>query len=247
MFHPTTTRCFKRLAAWEKMDVLRFTMVELLVTIAVIAILTAILFPALGNAKNAAKQTICVSNLKQWAQAFASYSASNNDYLPSLNSVGYGANGEWYTNQLVNDGDLPEPQWGVKLMGNASKGIWRCPFVNDGNLLTAPWDAGGGGYGVAIVFASTRYIFGSGKNQRVFTFLRPSQTWLMGDCGTDKVWSYFYCPLCVSWPGAAPLTATMRHPGQGGINCFIDGHCAGYKYTQLLSNPPDDMFVHYSY
>ena len=58
-----------------------FTLVELLVVIAVIALLMAILLPALGRAKRMARNTICQSNLKQWGLMYAMYCDNNNGYF----------------------------------------------------------------------------------------------------------------------------------------------------------------------
>lgn len=59
-----------------------FTLVELLVTIAIIALLAALLLPALANGKNKAHQTECAANLHQWGLAFRMYADDNEDSLP---------------------------------------------------------------------------------------------------------------------------------------------------------------------
>lgn len=58
-----------------------FTMIELLVVIAVVAILAAVLLPALGRAKERARTLQCLSNLRQWTQAFCLY-ADDSEYIP---------------------------------------------------------------------------------------------------------------------------------------------------------------------
>lgn len=61
-----------------------FTLIELLVVIAIIAILAAILFPVFGQAKQAAKKTASMSNMKQIGIASMMYLADNDDVTPSL-------------------------------------------------------------------------------------------------------------------------------------------------------------------
>jgi prepilin-type N-terminal cleavage/methylation domain-containing protein/prepilin-type processing-associated H-X9-DG protein len=59
-----------------------FTLIELLVVIAVIALLVAILLPALQRVGRQAEAVVCQSNLRQWGKAFAMYTSDNNGWLP---------------------------------------------------------------------------------------------------------------------------------------------------------------------
>jgi prepilin-type N-terminal cleavage/methylation domain-containing protein len=72
-----------------------FTLIELLVVISIIAILMAIMMPALTKVREQAKRTVCMSNLKQWALIFSSYTNENNDkFMPGWGS-GASADGSW--------------------------------------------------------------------------------------------------------------------------------------------------------
>src|ERR1700759_5194353 len=62
-----------------------FTLIELLVVIAIIAILAAILFPVFAQAKEAAKKTTCLSNMKQLTLGVLMYQGDSDDALPMAN------------------------------------------------------------------------------------------------------------------------------------------------------------------
>ena len=68
-----------------------FTLIELLVVIAIIAVLMAILMPALNRARLQGKRAACMGNLKQLTLAWIMYSDENDDKIPyaNPNSVGW--------------------------------------------------------------------------------------------------------------------------------------------------------------
>jgi prepilin-type N-terminal cleavage/methylation domain-containing protein len=111
-----------------------FTLTELLVVVAIIAILAALLLPALARAKDKALNAACLNNLKQLETCRHLYAGDNGDLLVPNNSV-YGQNisaaaaagASWCLGSAPYDTSTTYLENGLLFPYNRSAAIYRCP------------------------------------------------------------------------------------------------------------------------
>ena len=118
-----------------------FTLIELLVVVAIIAVLVALLLPALASAREMGYDAGCKSNLHQIGLGFQYYAQENGDMIPSI-SYTQASDGKWYTNAL--DRYVPVEDWYNRQDGipGPHSRYWRCPSPR-----LEPW-LRSAGYGV---------------------------------------------------------------------------------------------------
>jgi prepilin-type N-terminal cleavage/methylation domain-containing protein len=227
-----------------------FTLMEMLLVIALIAILAALLFPVFSSAKKKAAQTYCLNNLKQLGTGMMVYEDGNNDVFPGIASEESGFNAMdwiyWRTNAAL----YPPFEKGpiASTLASANRNLFRCPSDLSNADRLAQADATAGpylysysmtGYGVgdypnlnptvnlgmSSVFASDRaYIFkqSSIKNPvlKIMLAEEPGSSSENPE-GTAVINDG-------RWePGNDPLT--NRHHGNADV-IFADGHAQAVNW-----------------
>ncbi|MCM8530033.1 MAG: type II secretion system GspH family protein [Lentisphaeraceae bacterium] len=153
-----------------------FTLLELMVVIAIISILMSILLPSLTDARMRTQSAVCKSNLKQVGIGTMSYVNDNNGYL--LSSAYKNAPHNYWRKQLYNT-------WhGVQFTHQQNdptltQGVFKCPTSIDSQFKTD--QSGGYGWNTQIGHFLIGNHNGKGKPVRLVALEQPTETILAGD------------------------------------------------------------------
>jgi prepilin-type processing-associated H-X9-DG protein/prepilin-type N-terminal cleavage/methylation domain-containing protein len=220
---PTNSRCC-------------FTLIELLVVVAIIAILAALLLPALRRAKEAGRSAVCTNNLRQLGLVQLVYAG---DYQGQSTAMSFSGSFFWHQ-ILINNGylQLPAPGKPTILLCPSNKPFSYNNVLPDSGLC----------YGFRFTLSAVPPFGGYtiGRDRAIATvtgddFGPPSSFLYIGDTvfNTLNIWNrcqgWYFIAYVYSAPLAGLETVHLRHNGKGNF-LFGDGHVTSLSKSELVGH-----------
>ncbi len=225
-----------------------FSLIELVVVIAIIALLLGMLLPSLRGAQQQAHRALCASRLRQWGVALQMYRQDYDDFIPTEghlglgipyvpNSAGHGKRGTWY-NELPQYLDVPRYRdlegvnWSIAELPDVH--VWICPAKN----------------------RTESRISASGKNRFHFAMNQVLDGTGSGDYGgpttpgfpdmgdkplrasrfAGKVTTVYMFDVIPNSPSAAPINVATQFHGDFANVLYLGGGVAGFRQEDFLTD-----------